>query len=149
MRENKRCRNGLGFLVKNSFNDCVSEFKPISDCTAMMKIRGKYNKLVIIQPYAPTSEYVDEDTENFYCELQNVINCVSNRDIFLVNGDVNCKVGGLHIEEPNVVGKHNNIEQGYNDRGKTFVGFCKQNNINIANTQFKHCQKYMWIPPGE
>ena len=58
----------------------------------MMKIRGKYNKLVI---------------ENFHCELQNVINCVSNRDILLVNGDMNCKVGGLHIEEPNVVGKHN------------------------------------------
>ena len=81
--------------------------------------------------------------------MQNVINCISDGDIFLVNGDVNCKVGGLHIEEPNVVGKHNNIEQGYNDRGKTFVDFCKQNNLSIANTQFKHCQKYMWIPPGK
>ena len=36
--------------------------------------------------------------------------------------------GGLHIEEPNVVGKHN-IKRGYNNRGKTFVVFCKQNNL--------------------
>ena len=116
-KENERCRNGVGFLVKNDFNNNVGKFKPISDCITMMKIRGKYNKLVIIQAYAPTSEYADEDIENFYCELQNVINCVPNNDILLVNGDMNCKVGGLHIEEPNVVGKHNNIEHGHNDKG--------------------------------
>ena len=34
-----------------------------------MKIREKYIKWVIIQVYAPTSEYADEDIENFYCEL--------------------------------------------------------------------------------
>ena len=64
----------------------------------MMKIRGKYNKLVTIQAYPPASEYTDEYIEDFYCELQNVVNRVSNRDILLVNGDMNCKVGGLHIE---------------------------------------------------
>ena len=116
-KENERCRNGVGFLVKIDFNNNISKFKPISDCITMMKIRKKYNKLVIIQAYAPTSEYADKDIENFYCELQNVINCVSNRDILLVNGDMNCKVGGLHIKEPNVVGKHNNIERGHNDKG--------------------------------
>ena len=62
---------------------------------------------------------------------------------------MNCKVGGLHIEEPNVVDKHNNIERGHNDRGKTFVDFCKQNNLSIANTQFKHRRKYTWISPGD
>ena len=99
----------------------------------------------MIQAYAPTSENADENIENFYCELQNTINCVSNRDILLVNGDLNCKAGGLHIKEPNVVGKHNN----YNDRGKTFVDFCKQNNLSIANTQVKHRRKYTCISPGE
>ena len=93
----------LVFLSKNNFNDYVTEFKPISDRIAMMKIRGKYDKLVIIQAYPPPSEYADEDIENFHCELRNVINCVSNRDILLVNGDMNCKDGGLLC-------KHNNID---------------------------------------
>ena len=115
----------------------------------MMKIREKYNKLVIIQVYAPTSKYTNEDIENLYCELQNAINWVSNRDILLVNGDLNCKVGGLHIKEQNVVGKHNNIERGYNNRGKTFIDFCKQNDLRIANAQFKHRLKYTKISPGE
>ena len=146
VKENERRRNGAGFLVKNYFNNNVSEFKPISDCIAMMKIRGKYRKLVIIQACAPTSEYADEDIENFY--VINVINCVSNRDILLVNGDMICKVDGLHIEEPNVVSKHNNIERGHNDRGKIFADFCKQNNLSIANIQFKHRrQKYTWLSP--
>ena len=64
--------------------------------------------------------------------MQNVIDCVSNRDILFVNGDINCKVGGLHIKEPNLVGKHSNIEGGNSDRGKTFVDFCN-----------------MWISPGK
>ena len=54
----------------------VSKFKPISDRIAIMKTRGKYNNLVIIQAYAPTSKYADEDIENFHCELQNFINCM-------------------------------------------------------------------------
>ena len=83
------------------------------------------------------------------CELQNVINCVSNRDNLLINGDMNCKVGGLHIEEPNAVGKHNNIERGYNDRGKTSADFCKQNNLSIANTHFKHRRQYTWTSPDK
>ena len=60
--------------------------------------------------------------------------CVSNRDILLVNGDMNCKVGGLHIKEPNFVGKHSNIERSYNDRDKTFVNFCKENNLSSSST---------------
>ena len=149
VKENEKRRNGVGFLVKNNFNYYVSKFKTIPDRIAMMKIRGKYNKLVMILAYASTSEYTDEDIENFYCELQNVINFVSNRDILLVNGNMNCKVGGLYIEELHVGGKHNNIERGYNDRGKTFVDFCKQNNLSIANTQFRHRRKYTWISPSE
>ena len=59
---------------------------------------------------------------------------------------MNCKVGGLHNDD---VGRHNSIGRGYNDRGKIFVDFCKQNNLSIANTQFKHRRKYTWISPGE
>ena len=53
--------------------------------------KQEYNQLVIIQTYAPTSKYDDEGIGNFYCELQNVLNCVSNRDILLVHGDMNRK----------------------------------------------------------
>ena len=69
IKENERHRNGVCFLVKNDFNDYVSEFTPISDQIAMTKIRGKYNKLVIIQAYAPTSKYADEVLRTF------IVNC--------------------------------------------------------------------------
>ena len=61
---------------------------------------------------------------------------------------MNSKGGGLRIKEPNFVGKHNNIDHGYNDRGKAFVNFCKQNSLSIANAQFKH-HLYVWISPGK
>ena len=136
----------LVFLSKTTLIDYFSAFKPISDLIAMMKIRRKHNKLVIIQVYAPTSEYAGEHIENFYCELKNVINCVSNGYIFLVNGDMNCKVGSLDIEESNDVGKHNTTERDYNVVKHLSTSAKK---TSIANTQFTYQQLDTWISPGQ
>jgi len=45
-----------------------------------------------------------------------------------------CKIGGLDEDEPEVVRKHNNISRSNNEMGKTFVNFCKRNELYITNT---------------
>jgi len=145
--ENVRRKNGVGFLVRNTLFDSIIDFVPVNDRIAVLKIKGKYNNLVLIQVYVPTHDHSDEDLQDFYNELQNVIDTVSNRDILLVNGDMNCKIGGLDEDEPEVVGKHNNVSRSHNERGKTFVNFCKRNELYITNTKFKHRSKYTWTSP--
>ena len=43
--------------------------------------------------YAPTSDYDDNEIEEFYDQLQNVIDQTSKKDILVVQGDWDGKVG--------------------------------------------------------
>ena len=43
--------------------------------------------------YAPTSDYDDTDVEAFYEQLQEVLDETPRRDILIVQGDWNAKVG--------------------------------------------------------
>ena len=76
--------------------------------------------------------------------MRNVIDCVSNRDIVFVSGDINCKGGGLHIKEPNLVGKRSNIERGYIERGKTLTltfaicGYLLANKLRIPSISYAY-----------
>ena len=46
-----------------------------------------------VQAYAPTSDYDDNEIEEFYDQLQNVIDQTPKKDILVVQGDWNAKVG--------------------------------------------------------
>ena len=47
----------------------------------------------IIQVYAPTTDHTDEDIETFYNELQSSISKISKKDILVIQGDMNAKIG--------------------------------------------------------
>ena len=47
----------------------------------------------IIQAYAPKSDSTDEEAEAFYNDLQAVLDQISKREITIVMGDINAKVG--------------------------------------------------------
>ena len=114
-----------------------------------MKISGKYNNIVIIQCYAPTTSHSDDTVANFCTLLQDIINNVSKRDLLFVNGDFNAKIGGLHTLEPNTVVQYNNISRGCNDRDSLLVDICKQNSLIVANTLFKHRHQWTCKVPGD
>ena len=140
---------GVGFLVHSNHNSCVIEFIAKSERLALLKLRSKYNNVTLIQCYAPTETHPDEEVEEFYANLQELIDYTSKRDTLFIMGDFNAKVGNLHLQEPSVVGPYNNIERGFNDRGKLLVSFCKQNGLVITNTRFKHRSKFTWVQPGD
>ena len=127
----------------------TNEFKAISGRLALLKLRCKYNNISLIQCYAPTESRPDEESEKFYADLQALIDSTSKRDNLFVMGDFNAKIGNLHLTEPEVVGPYNNIIRGNNERGKTLISFCKQNRLVVANSLFKHRNKFTWISPGD
>ena len=49
--------------------------------------------ITTVQVYAPTSDYDDNEIEEFCDQLQNVIDQTSKKDILVVQGDWNAKVG--------------------------------------------------------
>ena len=59
----------------------------------MMKLQSKPFDISIIQVYAPTQDYDEEDVEEFYEEVQLAIKNTKSCDISYVMGDFNAKVG--------------------------------------------------------
>ena len=54
---------------------------------------GSPFQITIVQAYAPTSDYGDNEIEEFYDQLQNIIDQTPKNDILVVQEDWNAKVG--------------------------------------------------------
>ena len=61
-----------------------------------VRLRANPFNITIIQVYAPTSSYDDSDVDEFYRELQSLIDQTPKQDILVVQGDWNAKVEGMH-----------------------------------------------------
>ena len=51
------------------------------------------HNITVIQVYAPTSDHEDEEVQQFYEQLDSVITKTPKKDILVVQGDWNAKVG--------------------------------------------------------
>ena len=54
---------------------------------------GQTLNITILQAYAPTSDYDENKIEEFYDQLQNSVDQTPKKDILVVQGDWNAKVG--------------------------------------------------------
>ena len=59
----------------------------------MARFIGQGLDLAVVQVYAPTSDHSDEELEEFYASVQSALKKVDKRDIKIVLGDFNAKVG--------------------------------------------------------
>ena len=66
--------------------------RPVSSRLITIRLRAVPFNITIVQAYAPTSDYDDNETEGFYYQLRNVIDQTPKKDI-LVQGDWNTNVG--------------------------------------------------------
>ena len=110
----------------------LMEWKPISDRIIYARFFSRYVKLSIIQIYAPTNEANIEDKDNFYEQLQTVVDSVHKHGILLVMGDLNAKVGEDNEGYKNIRGSHGVGER--NDNGERLLDFCGLNNLVVTGT---------------
>ena len=103
--ENKH-QHGVAFLARKEVADNVISCTPISSRIISIHISAKPHNLTIIQAYAPTAEYDEEELEVFYEQLDSNIALVPKKDILIVQGDWNAKVGpDAHQDWAGTVGK--------------------------------------------
>ncbi len=100
----------------------------------------------IIQCYAPTNDS-EEDKEDFYNRLQTIIDSHSWRDITMVMGDINAKIGRDNSGYEEVMGREDLGEM--NENGERFADLCAVRNLVIGGSVFPHRQihKATWISP--
>ena len=112
------------------------EWKPINDRIVYARFLSRLVKLSVQQVYAPTNEAIEEDKDNFYDQLQLILESVHKHDMLIVMGDLNAKVGKDNEGCENIMGKHDIGVR--NDHGERLVDFCGLNNLVVTGTVFPH-----------
>ena len=93
--------------------------------------QGKPFNMTVIQAYAPTSNA--EEAEQFYEDLQDLLELTPKKDVLFIIGDWNAKVGTQ--ETPGVTGKFGTGVQ--NEAGQRLIEFCQENALVMANNTRK------------
>ena len=65
--------------------------------------QGKPFDIIVIQVYAPTSNAEEAEVEQFYEDLQDLLEVTPKKDVLFIIGDWNTKVGSQ--DTPGVTGK--------------------------------------------
>ena len=105
---NKRVRNAvLGCSLKN-------------DRMIFVCFQGKPFNITVIQAYGLTSNAEEAEVEQFYEDLQDLLELTPKKDVLFIIGDWNAKVGSQ--ETPGVTGKFGLEIQ--NEAGKKLIEFC-------------------------
>ena len=86
---------------------------------------------MVIQAYAPTSAK-EAAFEQFYQDLQDLLELTPKTEVLFIIGDWNAKVGSQ--ETPGLTGKFGLGVQ--NEAGQRLTEFCQENALVIANTLF-------------
>ena len=95
--------------------------------------QGKSFSIRVIQVYALTSKAEEVEAEQFYEDLQDLLELTPKKDVLLIIGDWNAKVGSQ--ETPGVTGKFGLGVQ--NEAGQRLIKFCQENTWVIANGLFQ------------
>ena len=69
-------QHGVGILLKKSIDKSVMGCWCISERNILVKLKGAPFNISILQTYAPTLDYPDEDIEAYYEEIQNSLKVV-------------------------------------------------------------------------
>ncbi|MCP4648245.1 MAG: hypothetical protein GY852_11035, partial [bacterium] len=102
----------------------------------------------ILAVYAPCEENQEEASE-FYDELQSVMNTINKRDVLLLLGDMNARIGIDNDGIETVMGAQA-LREKRNANGDKLVEFCLVNKLTIQGTRFSHLDihKATWRHPG-
>ena len=68
-----------------------------------VRFQGKLFNIMVIQAYAPTSNAEEAEVEQFYEDLQDLLELTPQKDVLFIIGDLNAKVQSQ--ETPGVKGK--------------------------------------------
>ena len=82
--------------------------------------QGKPFSITVIQGYAPTSNAEKAEVEQFYEDLQELLELSPQKDVFFIIGGWNAKVGSQEI--PGVTGKF-----GLEVQKQRLTEFCQKN----------------------
>ena len=97
----------------------------------LVHVQGTPFNIIVVQVCAPTTN--SEEADQFYEDLEELLELTPKIDVLLIIGDWNAKVGSQEV--PGVTGKFGLGLQ--TEAGQRLTEFCQENARVIANTLFQ------------
>ena len=138
---------GVALLIESKLAKNITTIEMIGGRIIMVRITAAPTNIVVIQVYMPTTRYTDDEVEEWYEKIEELLRKVKGTEYLVVMGDWNATVGenkdGEHIGKYGL-GKRN-------ERGDRLAEFCKEHKLIITNTWFEHPKRrrYTWKAPGD
>ena len=85
--------NKVGFLINKENVKMIMNFNAINERVATISLQVTPFNVTIIQVYKPTADHSDEEIEHFYNILQSTISEIDKREIIVIQGVWNAKIG--------------------------------------------------------
>ncbi|CAF1667422.1 unnamed protein product, partial [Adineta ricciae] len=138
---------GVGFLLSAQAKKALIGYNPISPRIISARFDATPFKITVIHVYAPTSASSEEDIEAFYSDIEKVISKTDKKDIIIMTGDWNAKIGTDNADWKSVMGKYGYGDR--NERGERLLEFATTHDLYICNTRFqqKPNRKWTWASP--
>ena len=112
------------------------------------RFQGKPFNTTVTQVYALTSNAEEAKVEQFYEDLQDLLELTPPKDVLLIIGDWNAKVGSQET-----LGLTNKFSLGVQTEARQrLIEFCQENALVIANTIFQEHKRRLYTctsPDGQ
>ena len=138
-------RNGVAITDNKTVQNAVLECNLKNNRMISVRFQGKPFNITVIQVYAPTSNAEEAEVEQFYEDIQGLLELTPRKYVLFIIENWNAKVGSQ--ETPGVTGKFGLGVQ--NEAGQRLTKFCQENALVIANTLFQQHKRrlYTWTSP--
>ncbi|VDP58293.1 unnamed protein product [Schistosoma curassoni] len=99
---------------------------------ASFKTKKEGVSMNVIQCYASTNDYNEDAKDQFYNRLQSIIEKCPTKDLIILMGDLNAKVGTDNTGYEDIMGRHGLGER--KESGERFANLCAFNKLVIGGT---------------
>ena len=126
---------GVGFLLSAKAFSNLTKIESINERIMIAEFSSN-PVLTVVCAYSPHNSAPEEEVEEFYSSLRNLLNDIPNHNFLSVAGDFNAK-----LAEPDVRFSFNNTT---NRNGNLLVDFLEEYNLFSSNNHFQKCRNQLW-----
>ena len=128
-------KNGIGIVLRQELAENVLEVKRVLDRLMAMKLEVNGSILNIVSAYAPQVNNSMEEKNDFWEDLDGLVESISKEERIVLGVDLNGHVVKGNIGDEEIMGRY--AAGTRNKEGSMVVDFGKRVDLAIVNTYFK------------
>src|SRR6218665_1816245 len=138
---------GVEVVLNGEASRSLLGWEAVSDRIWTVRLQARFFNTTIIQVYAPTNTAEDGEKNDFYEQLQGVMDEVPGHDMKILMGDFNAQIGPDREGWEEVIGGMADGER--TDNGERLMSLCSIYNLKIGGSFFRHrkVHKQTWRSP--